>query len=106
MTGACVSSHSKSQQNWDQQSNRMIGIKAELFLDPEGRAGREVSTGRDKERHSDSEGASQRPLVMFSVNQLPTHLLTEVFLHPVLPHNPAWSCLHLSTAHFHLLAFH
>lgn len=64
---------SKSQQNWDQQSNTMIGNKTELFLDTKGRAGREVLTGRDKVRHSNSEKASQHPLVMFSVNQLPSH---------------------------------
>lgn len=91
MTGACLSSHSKSQQNWDQQSNKVIGIKTELFLDTEGRAGREVSMGRDKVRHGNSERASQHPLVMFSVNQLRIHLLTELFMHPLLPHNPAWS---------------
>lgn len=56
--------------DWDQQSNKMIGIKAELFLDPEGWAGREVSTGRDKERHGNSEGASQ------------CHVLCESATHP------------------------
>lgn len=50
MTGACLSSHSKSQQFWDQQSNKTIPIKNELILGTEGRAGREVSTGRDKVR--------------------------------------------------------
>lgn len=81
--------HSKSQQDWDQQSNKMIRIKTRFFLGTEGRAGREVSTGRDKVRHVNSEGAFQHLLVTFSGNHLPIHLLMKMFMHPILPYNLA-----------------
>lgn len=89
MTGACLSSHSRSQQTWDPRSNKMIGIRTELVLGTEGRAGGGVSTGRDKVRHVSSEGAFRQPPVMLSGHQLPIHLLAEVFILPINPCNPA-----------------
>lgn len=84
----------------------MIGIKTELLLGTEGKAKREVSTGRDKVRLVNSEGAIRHLLVTFSGNQLLIHLLMKVFTHPILPHNPACpTSSSLYCSYFHLVAF-
>lgn len=82
-----MSSHSRT--GIRSQSNKMIRIKTAVFLDIEGGAGREISTGRDEGRHTSTQNEPARIPQSQSL-RITTHpSLIEVFMHPLFPHNPA-----------------